>query len=679
MTPPISHQHNRGYAPILVLIFSPLLAAQTNNAPPDYSSLSLQELSLVKVTSVSNTPQTLSRVAAAVYVISQEEIRRSGMTNVADLLRLVPGLTVARLGGSQWAVTSRGFNGRYANKLLVLIDGRSIYTPIFSGVYWDMCMPLLDDIDRIEVIRGPGASVWGANAVNGVINIITKVSTETQGLTITAGGGTEERAFGQLRVGGRLSEGISYRGYLSGNDRSALQTPGGQNARDGWSDEQGGFRIDGVTRNGGWQLEGDVFQSRRDEVSTLSFYPPFTVASFPGTGSDLAFEWRRQVTEKSDLRITAYYTSINRPETDVTTELARTADFEIQYHFSAPRNQEISVGLADRVISETVVAQEPLLFTPERESYQLAGGFAQDEIHLMNDRLLLTLGVKIEHSIFGGWQPQPTARMLWAPNKRNSAWLSFSRATRTPSFYEEAVAAETSPPVMTQLGIPMQGMLYGSTHLAPEILEGYEAGYRAQPSPRFSVDIATFYNFYHQLASMNPGTPSIVGVPQPYLLVPLVFSNSLCAQVAGGEAALTYHPFARWKVAGSYSYLQEHEQIKEGAPPGTQPFGTNSVPVHQGKVESFFNLTKAVQFDTLVFTSSSVLSSSVLGPGLPNMWLPPHTRLDVRLGWRVNRTVEISVSGQDLLSARHLELAPEIFTLPTDTVRGYYLKTTWHF
>jgi iron complex outermembrane receptor protein len=679
MTPPISHQHNRRYALILLLIFSPLLAAQTSNAPTDYSSLSLQELSLVKVTTVSNTPQSLLKVAAAVYVISQEEIRRSGMTNVADLLRLVPGLSVARLGGSQWAVSSRGFNGRFANKLLVLIDGRSIYTPIFSGVYWDMCMPLLGDIDRIEVIRGPGASVWGANAVNGVINIITKVSTETQGLTVTAGGGTMERAFGQLRVGGKLSEGISYRGYMSGSDRSALETPGGHSAEDGSSDQQGGFRIDGLTRNGGWQLEGDIFQSRRDEVSSLYNGEPgaggqsVPSASFPGTASDLAFEWRRNVTETSDLRITAYYASMNRPETNITTELARTADFEIQYHFFAPRNQEISVGLADRVISEKVVAMGPFLFTPDQESYQLASGFAQDEIHLMNERLLLTLGAKIEHSIFGGWQPQPTARLLWAPNKRNSAWLSFSRATRTPSFYEEAIAAETGPPAMTPLGIPMQGVLFGSPHLAPEILEGFEAGYRAQPSARFSIDIATFYNLYHQLTSVNPGAPSIVRAPQPYLLVPLVFSNSFRAQVAGGEATLTYHPFARWKVAGSYSYLLDHQQLMESAPPGTQPFGANSSPVHQGKVESFFNLTKTIQLDTLVLASSSVLS-----PGSSHL-LPPHTRVDVRLGWRVARTVEISISGQDLLSARHLELAPEVFTLPTDTVRGYYLKTTWHF
>ena len=236
------------------------LASADNDSLPDFSNLSLRELSEVKITSVSGNEQNLARVAAAVYVIDQEAIHRSGMTSVADLLRLVPGLTVARLNGSQWAVASRGFNSRFANKLLVLIDGRSVYSPLFAGVNWDMSMPILDDIERIEVIRGPGASVWGANAVAGVINIITKSAKDIPGGSFTAGAGTTERAFGQVRFNGKVSDDISYRGYVSSHDRSASPTGGGQNAGDGWSDVQGGFRLDGTNRKGGWQLEGDLFQ-----------------------------------------------------------------------------------------------------------------------------------------------------------------------------------------------------------------------------------------------------------------------------------------------------------------------------------------------------------------------------------------------------------------------------------
>ena len=259
------------------------------------------------------------------------------MTTVADLLRLAPGLeAVARLDGSKWAVSSRGFNGRFADKLLVLIDGRSIYTPIFSGVYWDMSMPLLDDIDRIEVIRGPGASVWGADAVSGVIDIITKRAGQVKGGSITAGGGTAERAFGQVRFGGKIASGIDYRAYLSSGETAASPTGGGQNAQDGWSNVQGGFRIDGTTRDGGWQLEGDLYRNRRHEVGSLpsaqaGYAQTLTVGDYTGVSSNLAFEWRRRITETSELRVNSSFDFFNRPESGLPVSETRTGDFEIQY------------------------------------------------------------------------------------------------------------------------------------------------------------------------------------------------------------------------------------------------------------------------------------------------------------------------------------------------------------
>ena len=660
---------------VLVLAGTAGAGAQNQDPTPDYSLLSLQELSQVKVTSVSMTPETLSRSAAAVYVISQEEIHRSGMTNIADLLRLVPGLSVARLGGSQWAVTSRGFNGRFANKLLVLVDGRSIYTPIFSGVYWDMCMPLLDDIQRIEVIRGPGASVWGANAVDGVINIITKSSTETKGGSIVAGGGTAERAFGELRVSGKFSDNITYRGYLSGHDRSALQTPGGADAHDGWSDEQGGFRIDGVTKNGGWRLEGDIFQSRREEVSNLVLTAEGTQgisdASFPGMASDLAFEWRRKVTESSDLRITTYYDSMNRPETGISTERTRTGDFEIQYHFVAKKNHEISVGLTDRLVAETVVGSNMLWFTPDQVTYQLASGFAQDEIHLLNDRVLVTLGIKVDHSLFGGWQPQPTARILWAPNKRHSAWFSFSDASRTPSFYERNITAFTNAPSPGPFGLLVYPTLSGSPQFQVEDLRATEVGYRAQPSARFSLDLTAFYHDHDNMRSADPGDLIFVSGAKPYFLAPFYFGNLAEGEAMGAEAAWMYRPAKQWRLAGSYGYFHLNQRLLNGAPAGSFIYGQTAFPTNQLKVESFWDVSKKIQFDALALTSSSVF----------NMWqvLPSHTRIDLRLGWRISPAVEISLSGQDLLSARHLELTPEAFTFPTDAVRGYYLRTTWRF
>jgi iron complex outermembrane receptor protein len=650
---------------------------------PDFSNLTLQELSSVKVTSVSKKQQSLARVAAAVYVISQEDIHRSGMTTVADLLRLVPGLSVARLNSSTWAVASRGFNARFANKLLVLIDGRSIYNSIFAGVNWDMSMPLLDDIDRIEVIRGPGASVWGADAVAGVINIITKSAGETHGGSVTAGGGTTERAFGQVRFSGKVADGIFYRGYLSGHDRSASPTGGGGEAHDGWSDEQGGFRLDGATRNGGWRLEGDLFRNQRQEVGNLpsaqaGYAQVPTNGQFTGVSSNLSFEWRRRMTETSELRVTTSYTFVNRPESGLPGAETSTGDLEVQYRFTPAKNHEVSVGIGDRLNADRTTGSGLISFNPSHLTYQLASGFAQDEIHLLNDRLLLTFGAKIEHDLFAGWQLQPTARALWAPNKRHSFWASASQAARTPTFYERDVTAEvaSAPPSPATYGLPLVAQLNSSSQYRAEILRAYETGYRAQLSPRFSIDIAAFYNDYNHLRTEDRLAAAVAMGPPPYLLLPFVFTNRLRAKAVGGEVSMSYHPVSRWKLAGSYSYSNVHSRFADNTPPGTIDASPNATPDNQWKIQSFLNLSKTVQFDSFLFSTSSIAS-----PVYPygQILLPPHTRVDVRLGWRVTPQFEVSLSGQDLLSPRHIELIPEALEPAGYAVRGYYLKTNWRF
>ncbi len=665
----------------LVPMLAATLLADGADMLPDFSSLSLEELSTVKVTSVSKKEQKLSQVAAAVYVMTQEEIHRSGMTNVADLLRLVPGITVARLDSTKWAVTSRGFNGRYAANLLVLIDGRSVYTPIFGGVYWDMSMPLLDDINRIEVIRGPGASIWGANAVNGVINIITKSAGEVKGTSVEAGGGTADRAFGQIRFGGQATEGISYRTYLSFADHSALQTANGQNGGDGWSDEQGGFRIDGTTGKGGWQLEADLYRNHRAEVGYFPSAGAGTLVAsngdYTGTSADIAFEWRRQLTESSDLKINTYYDYISRPEPGADIGETRTGDFEIQFHMAAPKGHDISVGLADRVMFVNGPATGMISMNPSQITYQVASGFAQDEIHLAQDRLLLTFGVKLEHDPFAGLQPQPTVRALWAPNKRHSAWAAISRATQSPSIYERYMTEDalSEPASPSTLGLPVLGVVSGSLTYQPAILTAYEIGYRAQVSTRFSIDIAGFYDCYGQLQTESLGTPSLIFGAQPYLLQPVVFTNNLNAVAPGGEISAMYHPFSRWKLAASYSHLDVHEHMLATAPADTLNFSQPATPRNNWKIQSYLNLSQTLQLDTLLFTSSAVLS-----PLYPeDVLVPPHTRLDLRLGWRVSPRFEVSVSGQDLLNPRHLELVPEAYSIRRDAVRGYYLKTTWRF
>ena len=672
--------HLRVRPAMLVPVLAASLLADGNEALPDFSSLSLQELSSIKVTSVSKKQQKLSQVAAAVYVISQEEIHRSGLTSVPELLRIVPGLEVARIDSNKWAVTSRGFNGRFANKLLVLIDGRSIYSPIFSGVYWDTNMPMLDNIERIEVIRGPGAAVWGANAVAGVINIITKSAEETTGVEFNASGGTVEHGSVSGQYGGKINDGLYYRGYVNSADHGPLETEDGSKARDGWSDGQAGFRMDGTTKSGGWQLEGDLFHSVRNEASNLptpeNFFSSVTeYGKEPDTAADLTFEWHRRLNETSELTFKASYDYVNRPELGFSQAKDSTGDFEIQYHFKATKYHDISVGLGDRVITDDV---DPTSFVLSHLSYQTGSGFAQDEIHLLNDRLLLTGGIKIEHDILSGWQVQPTARALWAPNAKHSAWLSASRAVRTPTFYERTAELEVAaiPGSPQTFGLPLVTSIDGSNTYQSEVLKDYEIGYRAQISPKFSIDVTGFYDQYDDLRTGTPGQMSIVPGPQPYILVPLIFTNYGKGHAEGAEAALTYHPVSHWKISSSYTYLNLHQSLLSVAPPNTQTASDNASPAHQWKLQSYLNLTKAIQFDCLLFYSSSFFSPVYLAA---DQSIPQHTRADIRLGWRVSPRFEISLVGQDLFSAHHLEITPEALSPITDAVRSFYVRTNWRF
>jgi len=653
------------------------------DALPDLSSLSLQQLSAVKVTSVSKRQQKLSQVAAAVYVISREEIHRSGMTNVADLLRLVPGLTVARIDGSKWGVASRGFNGRFASKLLVLVDGRSVYSPIFSGVYWDMNMPLLDNIERIEVIRGPGGAIWGANAVAGVVDIITRSASEANGIEVTAATGSLERGSIQVQTGGRMGRGPHYRTYLGASTRSALQTSDGRSAQDGWSDVQAGFRVDGVSRNSGWQLEGDLFQNHRGEALSNSPLPENNFSldtrygNETGLSGNLAFEWRRRINDTSDLRVNASYDYVNRPEMGFTKAQTSIGSLEVQYHFMAGRHHDVSAGLGDRVVSDNVEEVGLAAFQPSSLQYQTVSAFAQDEIHLLNDGLLLTTGVKIEHDVLSGRQIQPTARALWSPNKRHSAWVSASRAVRTPAFYDHYGNAVIGgmPASPASFNLPVVYIVHGSRTIKEEISKNYELGYRAQLSPTFLVDATGFYTHYENLRTAMPGNMNVVLDPAPYVMFSVLFANLAHGHSEGGELATTWHPVSRWKVSGSYSYLNVHQVIAPEAPDLTRPTIVNAAPAHQFKVQSYWNVSRSVQFDTHLF-----YASAFSGPDLNNeLIIAEHLRLDLRLGWRIKPRWEVSLIGQDLTSRRFLELTPEAFGPATYTGRGFYLKSSWQF
>lgn len=658
-----------------------LATAAAQTVLPDFSNLSLDELANVKITSFTNKEQKLSQVAGAVYVITQEQIARSGLTSVPELLRLAPGVDVAQVNGNQWSVSIRGPVGAYANKLLVLIDGRSVYSPVFSGVYWELGMPVLENIERIEVIRGPGATIWGANAVLGVINIITKSSRDTHGTLVTAGGGSSERAFGSVTTGGAFGS-TSYRGYFGGSDSAPLSQASGAHADDGMSNMQGGFRLDGSHQKDSWMLEGDLFRAMENDTgislspATLSLVE--SPSHFNSLAGNFTGEWRRSLGEKGELRIRSYYDYVNRPEPQASKVESGTGDTEIQYDFTAGRAHTLSVGGGARLISEKIVTIEDFTFSPAALTYINVNAFAQDEMHFVHDSLLLTLGTKIEHNHFGGWGPEPSANLLWMPAKRHSLWISSARSLRTPSLFDIAVDGplSVSPSSAATGGLPVLLNLANSPAFSTESVNDFEAGYRGQMSKTFSADLSIFYDRFSNNRSAANGYPVFVPSPFPHLEVTTSTGNGTEATGKGAESSITWQVLPDWKLQGSYTYNLIDPWISGSAPAGTT-YGSLKLPSHnKWRLQSYINISKSLKLDTFLYWTSAASPVNNLGP---NILVPSYLRLDVRLGYRAGPHWQLSLAGQNLLEARHLEAVAELLSLQSYVNRSVYLKSTWRF
>ena len=358
--------------------------------------LSLEQLMDAEVTSVSKKQERLLNAASAIYVITQEDIRRSGFTSIPEALRMVPGVDVARIDGNKWAISIRGFNGQFSNKLLVLIDGRTVYTTTFSGVFWDIQDTLLEDVDRIEVIRGPGATLWGANAVNGVINIITKTASDTQGALVTAGGGTEEHVFTGVRYGGMLGRDATYRVYGKYFDRSPMVDSQGNPADDGWDQGRGGFRLDWqAVPRGHLMVQGDFYDGGANQTALMPILtPPYQISeggSIHVRGGDILGRWTYAFSDRSDVAVQAYYDRDDRnaPEVDQTVQ---TGDLDLQHHFRLGSSHDVVWGLGYRVIQDEATNAAIVSLIPNRRTYQLFSAFVQDEVPLIAQRLRLTVG-----------------------------------------------------------------------------------------------------------------------------------------------------------------------------------------------------------------------------------------------------------------------------------------------
>ncbi len=626
----------------------------------------------VPVTSVTKEKSTVGRSAAAVFVITNEMIRRSGATCIPEALRMAPGLEVAHIDSNKWAISCRGFNGRFANKLLVLIDGRSVYEPVASGVLWDQQDYILEDIERIEVIRGPGGTLWGSNAVNGVINIITKKASDTQGAYVMAGGGTHEQFTESTRYGGKLGEDAFYRVYAKSFDRGpGVGTPD-LPAEDSWRQGRCGFRTDwNLTRDKSDVLtfQGDHFggdSGTRDTVAIPeSPYGKYQVGYIRNSGENILARWRHVRDEDSDWTLQAYYdkSTFNEPiPNPLLLDTVRTFDVDYQYRFPMGDRQHITCGASFRNTEMWDFGSNyfALHFTPTVQTINTTTEFIQDEIVLSEDLWTLTTGCKLEQNPYTGLEYQPTIRLLWTPDRRHSGWCAVSRAVRTPARAEEDVST-TLP---RDVGGGLIPRVLGSHAMTSEALIAYEVGYRTQATEQFSWDLATFYNVYDHFRSDSFGEPFEETVPSPpHMILPMTFDNAGSATSYGVELACEWAVSDRWRLSGQYTYLEVSIDNVD------YTFGD---PHNQIYLRSSWNLRKDLDFDLMTKWVDR----------LSDFRFPGYVSLDMRLAWRPRKHLELAVVGQNLLQAEHFEFGriSDIFnTVPTEVPRGVYGTVAWRY
>ncbi len=637
--------------------------------------LSLEELMDLEVTSVSRTEERFGSAAAAISVVTNETIRRIGATTIHDALRLVPGIHVASQTANTWAVSSRGFSSISSEKLLVLSDTRSIYTPLYSGVFWDVQDYLMEDIDRIEVIRGPGAALWGSNAVNGVINIVTRSARDTQGFYAEAGGGTEERAFAGIRYGGKSNGGIYFRVFGKYFDRNGSDRDGSFNANPMTSDDTQlahiGFRADwDATTNDELTLQGDAYDGN---VGRLA--PSVIIIGRPGPqgnlevdvrGGNVLGRWRRHLSDVSDLQLRAYYDHTYRDDPSYLDKLD-TFDVDFQHRFPITLlRQQITWGLNYRHTSNRNEGKVIFGLDPASSDDLVVSGFLQDQIPVGSD-VRLTLGTKLEHNDFSEFEVQPSVSAAWNVSPSQTLWSSVSRAVRVPTRLERDISIDVTNPAANPVA-----RLLGNEDFNSEELLAYEVGFRWQAIDSLYVGVTAYHNRYHGLASLELNT-AFVDPRDGRTVFPIVNKNLTDGTAQGTEVELTYTPAPNWRLTLVHTYTNLNLQPK-GQDLNRGDFVEGSTPKHQFGLRSFLDLPYQLQLDAQLRHLTAIESI----PAIVNRTgLPGYTEFDMRLAWLGLTNFSIELVGKNLLHDRHIEFGDA--SARGEVERSIFGKVTWRY
>lgn len=628
--------------------------------------------------------------SAAVYVLSSEDIRRSGVTSIPEALRLVPGVQVARISGNAWAISSRGANHQYASKLLVLVDGLTIYTPIFSGTFWDNQDYIIEDIDRIEVIRGPGGSIWGANAMNGIINIITKNSAQTQGGYISQTFGNNDKSITEARYGGKTASLDTYRVYAKHAVRgpSTKMNNGRSNADGSFNDKGNGSNNDGiVSSRTGFKYD---LSSIKDNALTISsdFFDTksnnyFQTPLFGGangdkenTGGNIVLNWNKEISKKSNILVQSYlyYTRNNIQVVDYR---ERIADVDFQHFYNFSKENQFIWGLGYKNVQDSIGTKSvdagagsfiPLSYSPSTRNVEIYSAFIQDKIGLIADELYLTLGSKFEHNDQTGFEYQPNARLAYYPTRNQTIWGAVSRAIRTPTRGEDGIDIKVDPNTTVTRGAP--------TSVA-ETVTSYELGYRVKPTYRTSIDISTFYNQYSNLGTFDADTTNgLPGIPTA--------SNSGYAKTYGLEFTGKWQATSSWRLEVGYDFLKQDVRVNAASnenDPVASALNVDKLvyfqkasPRNQFKIRSFFNLSPKVELDSVVYYVDSLPSRDNVEAGTPS-----YIRWDGRVGYLPIKNVDLSFAIQNILDDRHTEFSPGLFNNRIEVGRTFYAKVAVQF